>query len=298
MKKGLKIKVLLTVVMAIVGATSAQAWNPGTHIFTAERVFPFCLDKIDLYYGSIAPDLALYVPQNLQTNWPLGDAFYDTHYEFIDLRKDAWGFLQQAFAKGWLIHNENAKYRVVGADYYAHVCPPYEACTKSQDGYVYRKARELLNDRRIGGCLICSEPENVNLELAHSAIEIAVDVLIKQYNDPKLAKKLLEATLLRSWRDLVLLNKVLVSEGKATDSLTLASAEISFRNIAFQYAMALSTSTIENMRPLAILGSQITEGILSPGQVLPILLLAIDLCDPDYNQVIQGTIQNIKSDLR
>ena len=294
MKKGLKIRVFLTVVMAMVGATSAQAWNPGTHIFTAEHVFPFCLDKIDLYYGSIAPDLSLYVPENLQTKWAPEEAFYDTHYEFIDLRKDAWGFLQQAFSKGWLIHNENAAYKVVGADYYAHVCPPYQACLKPQDGYVYRKARELLSS--IGG-LITGYPD-VDLELAHNAIEIAIDVLLKQHNDPKLAKKLLEASLLRSWRDLALMNKVLVWEEKATDSLTLASAEISFRNILFQYAMALSSSTVENMEPLALLGSQITGGILTPEQVLPILELSIYLCAPDYKRVIQDTIQNIKSDLR
>jgi hypothetical protein len=184
----------------------------------------------------------------------------------------------------------------VGADYYAHVCPPNKQCTESQDGYVYRKAKLLLSE--IGGCIICPGPPDVNLELAHSAIEIVVDVLLKQYNDSKLAKKVLEAALLRSWRDLALLNKVLVSQGTATDSLTLASAEISFRSIVFQYAMALSSSSVENMEPLAVLGSQITQGILSPEQVLPILLLAIDVCDSDYNQVIQDTIQNIKSDLR
>jgi len=102
MKKGLKIKAILAIAVVVVGATSAQAWNPGTHVLIIEQVFPLCLDKFDLYYGSIAPDLALYVPENLEANWPLENSFYDTHYEFIDLRKDAWGFLQQTFANGWL----------------------------------------------------------------------------------------------------------------------------------------------------------------------------------------------------
>ena len=298
MKKGLKIKVFLTVVMAIVGATSAQAWNPGAHIFTAERVFPFCLDKIDLYYGSIAPDLSLYIPENLQTHWSPEDAFYDTHYEFIDLRNDAWGLIQLAFSKGWLTHNENATFRVVGADYYAHVCPPDPdpECSAPQDGYVYRKAKELLSG--IGGCIICSMPYDINLELAHSAIEIVIDVLLKEDKDPNLAKKLLEAALLHSWRDPALLNKVLACEGKATDSLTLASAEISFKNVVFQYALALGSSSVDDMAPLAALGSQMTGGVLTPEQALLILQSAIGLCALDYDEVIQEVIRNIRIDLR
>ena len=65
-----------------------------------------------VYYGSIAPDISIYVLK--RKNWPNG--FEDTHHNFIDLRTYAFGASQKAFARGWLTHNE-----IYGADYFAHI---------------------------------------------------------------------------------------------------------------------------------------------------------------------------------
>ena len=112
--------------------TLVRAFNPAAHIYIAERVFEGCGDKIDLFYGSIAPDLAMYVA-NPDTSWP--DAFTDTHEQFRDLRGYAFGATQKAFAKGWWTHNQ-----ISGADYYAHINDPLSL---GPYGYVVNKASAL-----------------------------------------------------------------------------------------------------------------------------------------------------------
>jgi hypothetical protein len=81
MKKMLKVGILLLVIAAALGPSQVKAFNSATHIYIADHVFPFAFDKIDLYYGSIAPDLSMYLP--LHGYWP--DAFLDTHYNEIFL---------------------------------------------------------------------------------------------------------------------------------------------------------------------------------------------------------------------
>lgn len=71
----------------------SQAFNPATHIYIAERVFPFTLDKINLYYGSIAPDIPLYADPE---KWPYG--LCETHYQFIRLPYRWWNISEKAFA--------------------------------------------------------------------------------------------------------------------------------------------------------------------------------------------------------
>src|SRR5512135_2682775 len=114
MKMVLKTGAWLLVFAAAFSPAVTQAFNSGTHLYIAERVFPFSFDKIDLYYGSIAPDLSLYAPSPLQ-NWP--DGFEDTHYEVINLPYAWWNLIQTSFSRGWKTHNEKW-----GADSYAHTC--------------------------------------------------------------------------------------------------------------------------------------------------------------------------------
>jgi len=198
------------------GATFVQDFNSATHIYIAERVFPNWFNKIDLFYGSIAPDLALYVAN--PEKWPT--AFGDTHYNYIDLRRYAWSSAQRAFAVGWLTHNE-----IWGADFYAHgLFPDY-------NGYVNQKAKELKK--------IAKEKLEIDLdtEFAHFAIEVAIDLLLKWNDDSKLGEKLLEANLLRSWEDRNLLVRVLVWKERRTDWITLALRELTFRNLVGRYAL-------------------------------------------------------------
>jgi len=280
MKGMLRLRIFLSAILILLSPVLAQSFNPGTHIYIAEQVFPKCIDKIDLYYGSIAPDLVLYAnvgPQELES------LFYYTHYRYIDLRSSAWSPAQMAFAKGWLTHNE-----LRGADHFAHIA------FDNNDGYVYIKADELkeMIDPLIKPFRIPWDPWG--REFAHDVVEVAIDLLLKQ-QDPKLGAKILEAALLRSWEDRNLLTRVLVLRARATDWVTLASAEITFRNILVQYSIALSLSSPEYMQPLAELGKSLAlemYGItLTDDQALALLKKAIEDCQGDYMEPIKDAIE-------
>jgi len=278
MKKMLRLRIFLSAILILLSPALAQSFNLGTHIYIAEQVFPKCIDKIDLYYGSIAPDLVLYAsvsPQELKS------LFYYTHYKYIDLKSSAWSPTQIAFAKGWLTHNE-----LWAADHFAHV-----DFADYDDGYVYKKADEL---KALIEPLIKPLPwDPWGREFAHDVIEVAIDLLLKQ-QDPKLGEKILEAALLRSWEDRNLLMRVLVWRARVTDWVTLASAEVTFRNVVVQYAIALSLSSLKYMQPLVELGKSLALEIygitLRDDQALALLEKAIMLCQDDYMEPIDDAI--------
>ena len=262
---------MLSIVMLLIFSTSiVHAFNAGAHLYIADRVFKKQIYKIDLFYGSIAPDLSLYVKNT--ESWP--NAFDDTHYDSIDLRDDASGFTQTNFARGWLTHNEQW-----GADYIAH---------NATDGYVKNKAETLSSEFFL------------NEEFAHYAIEVAIDLLLSNNDDDKLGEKLLKTVLFRSWKDRNLLVNVFVFGGN-TDWLTLASAEFTFRNLVIRYAMALSLPEQEKLPALALLGVQLAQEFygmeVTPEEVQGILTAAITLCESDYEQVIRQTVKQIKANI-
>lgn len=272
MRKLCRVIILLSIVTLILGPSISHAFNSATHIYIAEHVFPKCSLKTDLYYGSIAPDLALYASPEWETS------FDDTHYNFIDLRPSPWSPVQKAFAKGWLTHNEDW-----AADYYAHgVYPTYK-------GYVNIKAAQLT----------AFYPEFADHHVfAHYIIEAAIDLLLKK-QDPRLGEKLLKAALFRSWEDSLLMTKVLVWDEKATQWITLVSAELTFRNLVARYAWALALSNSKHMNPLADLGVQLAwemYGIrITQEKALEILGTAVYLCrQDDYLDVINDAITGIK----
>lgn len=275
MKKLLYITVLLAILALLFQPSAVLAFSSATHLLIAERVFPDCTRKMDLYYGSVAPDLSLYVMR--PHKWPT--AFEDTHYAYADLRPDAFGSAQKAFAKGWLTHNEEW-----GADHYAHIESPIGGTT----GYVIEKAE------------ILSLMTGLDPEFAHYAIEIAIDLLLKN-DDPNLGEKLLNAILFRSFLDRQLLVKVLAWEEGRTDWLTLASAELIFRTFVVPYASALALPSPEDREALAELGSYLALSlygiVVSPEELLDLLNLAITLCQGDYQEAIQYTILQIQSHL-
>jgi hypothetical protein len=278
MKKLLKLGTFLAVVTLTLAPTLAPAFNPATHIYIADQLFPESPHKVDLYYGSTAPDIANFVTN--EERWPT--AFCDTHYDFIDLSSYAFGPTQKAFAKGWLTHNEEW-----GADFYAHIYDPlyYDPQNPAlDDGYVVNKAKLLP----------------IEHNFAHFAIEVAIDLLLKG-DDPKLADKLIVANLLRSWQDRNLMVRVFVQKGSKTDWLTLAAAELTFRDVVGRYAWALSLPYPWDRIALVQLGMQLAQELYgidaSFGEVWQILEAAIGLCGGDYKGVIDSAIEGIKAEL-
>lgn len=146
---------------------------------------------------------------------------------------------------------------------------------------------------------ILSEEIGLDPEFAHFAIEAAIDVLLVNNDDPKLGKRLLTANLLRSWEDRNLLVRVLVWNERRTDWLTLATAELTFRNLITRYAIVLSLPSPQREQLLADLGTKLALElygiIVSPEEVLYILEYAIQLCEEDYKYVIDFTIDQIKN---
>jgi hypothetical protein len=252
-----------------------QAFNSATHIYIADHVFPFAFDKINLFYGAIAPDLSMYVEH--PENWP--DSFDDTHYDFIKLPFTWWKAGQYAFAKGWQTHNE-----IWGADHYAHGTAPV------YNGYVIEKSIYLAG-------LIPELNNPPYYELAHFAVETAIDLLLIEHKDPYLGEKLLGAALLRSQEDVDFLIKTFVRSG-ATSLQALTGAEGNFRELVINYGMALSLPPALRMNALGELGVQIAGQMgvtITSADVQAILQAAMNVCQDDYMPPIQLSIQKIKN---
>ena len=245
-----------------------KAFNSATHLYIAEHVFQDSRFKLDLYYGSVAPDLYFFVKQ--PQKWPT--ALDDTHHQFVDLRPFASGLSQTAFANGWLTHNEKDPW---GADHYAHIDP----------GYVIQKAKQI---------------KGLSLDFAHLAVEVAIDVLLKK-EDPQLGEKLLDALQFHSLKDRFLLREVLVDQYQRTDRRTLVLAEITDHTIMYQYAMALSLPSPDDKRAIAqwgvILAQKMYRMKVSPDMLLRILEEALELCKDDYKETVDAVIEGIKDNI-
>ncbi len=255
------------------GTVQGLAFNSATHVYIVDNVYPFTFDKINLYYGSIVPDLSLYV-DNLE-DWPT--AFEDTHHQFTKLPYVWWNLTQKTFAKGWQTHHE-----IWGADFHAHgTYPEYR-------GYVNLEAEQLM-----------ALFPTLNKELAHFAIEVAIDLLLVRYHEPDLGLKLLWAAKYRSQEDFNLLAKTFVTNHNRTDLETLTDAEDIFRDLIIHYATALALPDPLRMLALGDLGAQVAAEMgvtIDPRKVRWVLRVAMALCQNSrYMEIIQSAIDGIRS---
>ncbi len=274
--------------------SAGSAMNSGAHIYVTEQVFGS--DDPDLLYGSVAPDLSLYVdPPAL---WETG--FDDTHYDYIVLWPQGWTEPWKRFTLGWMIHNEDW-----GADHPSHI--EYPLGSGPNEGYVNQRAAFLVP--AILPYIDSSLPDEVRLalakEIAHNAIEFAVDVLIQQALDPDLGSNLFEAAMYRSEEDVQRLFNILVARGKVTDRETLFQSEQLFRAIILGYSSALASSSLDSfpdsLAPLALFGVQMAYDLygvsIPPADVLSLLWYSVDLCDDDFAPFVFSTIEAIKAEL-
>ncbi len=143
----------------------------------------------------------------------------------------------------------------------------------------------------------------MNEDLAHFAIEVAIDILLVDNKDHALGEKLLSAALFRSSEDVHLLAKVLVDrqDGAGTDWGSLSSAESTFRNLVINYATALTLPDPLRMALLGEIGVQVASALgateLDSDDVQAILMEAIDLCRASnyygpVDEAIKGIINN------
>lgn len=273
---------LAVMAMMVLGFSEAHAFNPATHVYISEHLYPRYAWSIDLAYGAIAPDIDQYVSD--PARWPT--AYEDTHLNYSNLRPWAIGSTQKVFALGWHSHGEQC-----GADRYAHLMDPY---TGRPGGYVIFMSGVLNNSLISLG--LSPLPEDV----AHFAIETAVDLLMQNNVDRSLALKVLRASLFRSWEDRNLLTRVLVLRDRRTDFLTLATSELTFRTIVDRYASALALPEPLNIQAAADLGAQLSQELFglpaTKEELLQILHLALALCEGTYESAIINTISRIAAD--
>jgi hypothetical protein len=248
------------------------AWGSATHIYIPDEVLPDCGDRINLYYGSVAPDLYDRAPTSRRPT-----AFQDTHYNYIDLRPSAWSPASTASSNGWLTHNE-----AWAADRSAHIQNPLGG-----KGYVVGKAEQLT-------AFFGFDPN-----FAHLVVEAAVDLLVKENHDPGIGNTLRRAAQSRSPQDLYLLASVLVLGGARTDLGTLVWAELAHRAFLIGYGTALALPSPFDRLALAGLFVGLAReayGTEIPlGKMLVALKAADALCRYDYLPVITETIQDIKT---
>ncbi|MCU0578173.1 MAG: hypothetical protein MUF69_01375 [Desulfobacterota bacterium] len=282
MKRDPLIPCLVALAIAILGASEVQAFSSATHIYITDRVYPRYAWSLDLAYGSIAPDIDLYLAD--PTKWET--AYEDTHQTYSDLTPYACVLTQKLFAVGWRSHGE-----ICGADLYAHFVDPLD---EGGTGYVPAMVT-ALNE------FLAAHGQSPLPDLmAHIAIEMAVDLLLQNNVDQSLGDKLLKATLYRSWLDRNLLTRVLVLDDHRTDFLTLAMGELRFRTIIKRYAEALALPYPQNIDAVAALGAEMSEALFgfpaTKEELIAIFGAAMAVCADTYLQAVTNTIHFIATD--
>jgi hypothetical protein len=266
------------------------ALNSGAHIYVTEQIFGS--SDVDILYGSIAPDIADYVPN--PEMWE--NSFDDTHHKYIILWPQGWTVPWKRFAIGWMVHNE-----VWGEDWYSHIeylptDPPLPPVVGG--GYVIDKASQLLPI--LAGVDATYEQKML---MAHIAVEFAIDILVQQYNDPTLGQKLGYVAMNRSDQDIQRLFNVLTAKNKAVDKQTLYDAEDNFRTLIIGYSNALYNSDLstKGLSEIAGFGSYMATNLLGvtidPVNVEGILWYTVGICISDYNDFLEDIIDGIQDDL-
>lgn len=288
MKKHI-IKIIFLFVVTLCLPSTGLALNSGAHIYVTQEVFGS--NDTDLLYGSIAPDLSIYVPD--ATKWESG--FEDTHYNYIILKPQGWAEPWKRFNIGWMVHNE-----VWGADWYSHIEYTYQN-GYTGNGYVIDKAVMLLYVLEQMGYSLPGSPD-MKMMIAHNTIEFAIDMLIQDILDTNLGTELYNVALNRSDEDIRRLFNILVAKGKVTDKETLYQSEAIFRNLILDYSYALAASNSGNQWwPLALFGSQMATDLygvdITPYEVAGLLQIAMSICFDDFEQFLDDTVDGIIADL-
>jgi len=273
MRSRLQLGVILALILVtlVCAGVRIQAWNPATHIYIAKNVYPAYAGSPAFWYGAIAPDMAMYVPDGY--NW--ASAFWDTHWTVTDLRIWATNRYERSFARGWITHNE-----AYAADHFAHGYPPLYLA-----GYVTLRARLLAT----------LSPVAIPDDVAHYAVETAVDILM-QARHPELAGELLAAVPQQPTVAQGLLKRAFVWwPFQRTTVQALYLSEAQFDAVAGLYAQALVAWSSDH-RLMQGLGVEIARqsGVtVTAAEVELLLQAAMAMCDRDLDLAMAVTVRAV-----
>ena len=300
-QRGRKSLVLLGVLFltSLLIAPEASPWGSAVHAYIDDHLGANRpVRNANEMYGGMAPDVFNYMfdhPDRLQF------LYAQTHNNFMRLWELAHRRLGRSVAFGFVSHND-----VWGADSTAH-----HQCTQCNApyGYVIVRAQQMVQLAPLTSLGISDE---VALEVHHNIVESAVDLLIRR-QDPNVGRKITAAALLRSPEFPLLLAEAYSRDFSRQFGLTRAEAvkaivgeEMNFRRMMIQYGQVLMQDDETAMQLVSEqLADQATTYLSSFGVTLPLsppevvelaqrlLGLAMWLCEPDYTQEIQGTIDAV-----
>jgi len=214
---------------------------------------------------------------------------------------------EKAVAFGFVTHNN-----VNGADVTAHGVP-YN--NMKEKGYVVAKALQL-NDvlRPLLAQFRLTIPEPVLLEVSHTLVEYAADLLIRKY-DRFVGASMVLSAITRDDGFPRLLAKAYAQGLAYTSGLsrkdaffTIIKEEAKFRRLMINYGTILQQDDHEAQDEVAKFLAEIAPGFLKPYgiEIAPEILLqvtqygiaqALDLCKKDLLREVKATIKFVKKNL-
>ncbi|UCD50023.1 MAG: hypothetical protein JSW27_21140 [Phycisphaerales bacterium] len=284
-------------------------WGSATHAYIARE-----LDgqqgstELTRIYGALLPDAF-----NVMFGDPYQSSLWtETHYEFMKLVDEAEAEHDKALAYGFAGHNE-----AWGADQTAHI----SAIGHPGQGYVIRKQDELAGvlEPQIRLFLLFSGVPNSSAVIdtvlptvAHTAIETAVDLLVRQNEDRDVGQRLVLAARTRGWSAPILLCKAYAADfaasagtSEAVAAPLIVAAESEFRRQIELYGTALVQD--DPIGALAQQGADLARLLLAaelgivvdiPADLMTEMLdTAIALVKDDYAAELAATVTHVRQEL-
>jgi hypothetical protein len=289
---GMRLFILAILLVAFTPST-ALPWGWGAHDHLAKGFGAVLPDN----YGAVLPDVYAAAP-SLEGQ---GEFFWQTHYEFCDFENEAKPVLP-GVGRAFGSHNE-----LFLADYSAHI---QNLTLGGGEGYVIVKQNQLISKKNIKIFKIITRslpPEIANLiviKVAHAAVELGVDTMLKRNQDPAWGARLLLAAYLRDPKIPDLLVK---AYGDVIDPSVIRNAEAVFRQGVINYSWAfLFKEEVTVQLLMAQAADQLRQDVqlisggaysldVDPNDLASLLYAAIDLVKDDYFTELSETLGLIQA---
>jgi hypothetical protein len=253
-------------------------------------------------FGGMAPDVFNYMFVGSSSG-----TLYDLlHYppSSLELWTAARNDKEKSLAYGFVTHNGSW-----GADYTAHFAGRIYG---TNEGYVVAKAHDLMAANPLPPSL--NIPADLTETLGHGFVETAVDILIKEQVDPLIGKKVVSACgssgafsrlLQKTYADDF--RTIFGSDMLAHFEVTLQGGE--FRKTLSVYGKALTKKDAQTLQSLAGQMADLAQlyatvnGLTLPprSQVIAVVVeylqAAMALCEPDFRQEIDATVEFVDGQL-
>jgi len=247
----------------------ASGWGVATHAYFAEELGKkYGIHNLEMMvYGAMAPDMF-----NLEFDLPNNDYLHhQTHYNFMKVSEKASGTRQQAFAAGFISHNDSC-----GADYTAH----HDGRTTPGKGYIITKVEMLtpvlitkvlpiIQDAGVPLSLAETLADSVAPSLAELFIETSVDLMIKRNENPSIGTLMFQSAQFTDLEIDSLLVAAYAEDYAAVSGITsdeagekITNIELKYRAIIREHGERLSKPEEEVIPLLAVKAAEISEAYL------------------------------------